>query len=668
MKIGTLLFTLVVLAQLSFAQSRQVAVLDMTNYNSETGASRQLSAERLIKLIGVPYLLTDSLELAMQHPIILTGSRIMDGAFSAGQIADLKNWVTAGGTIITSSLREPDLFDVFGIDSSTSSNALFEITFDTTSASVFNYIDDSLEVTIPLGDPVQVTTFYSKYYSLTTGTSLASFENNECALVKNSFGSGTAYAFGPDFRDVTFRNQFNADVNANRTYSNGFEPSSDVIMLLVRNMINEHLPNPIYSHTIPNKGRSVVLITHDIDSQTAVDTMLDFAIYEQSIYAIGQYNATTRYLGDSLMSDFYIGSQSKYNQVLAMGHVVASHSVGHFPDFSNQSLFPFGSLGNTTTNYLPFNNGSYTAGASILGELEVSKNLIESDLNTTVKSFRAGHLVYPDSLILGLETMGYSFNSTYSANDILTSFPFYALKTPSFSALESSIIEIPMTISDVFHADPINASNYSQKVAIWTDATVKYAANNSPVVLLIHPNRMYKLAAQQDYINSLATDVLVYSFEGYGEFWKKRDALSYTSAISGNDMTVTINDANLIGQQSFVIDFNGLDTVIFKNQLGASIDFDWMPWTYNTRLYFQENGSAGFNQTDHSSLIQIYPNPSTGLVNIAGYQGEFELIDLSGKICAAGSVQEGQAIDVSQMTAGIYLLKLGEVMKKLVIE
>src|SRR5690606_8110482 len=157
-------------------------------------------------------------------------------------------------------------------------------------------------------------------------------------------------------------------------------------------------------------------------------------------------------------------------------HVLGSHSVGHFPDFADETLFPLGNLGNDADNYTPYYSSGSTSGGSVLGELEVSKNLLENDHNVEIRSFRPGHLAYNDSLALALEMLDYQFSSSVSATSVLTSFPFYAVKVRTFDGVESSVLEIPMTISDVF--DDISAENYSEKVDIWLDATLKYNSNH----------------------------------------------------------------------------------------------------------------------------------------------------------------------------------------------
>ncbi|MEX1001661.1 MAG: T9SS type A sorting domain-containing protein [Crocinitomicaceae bacterium] len=617
---------------------RKVAVLDMTNYNGETGTSRKLSAIRVMRLMGVPYEVTTNLSVAIQYPVIITGSRILDGAFTLTERTDLENYVNDGGVLITSSVRDPDFYPLCGINSSTSSNTLYKMTWDTTAAPIFDYVNDSLEVTVSIGDTASGFSFYTRYYGLNGANSLATYENGECALALHPYGNGSVYTFGPDFRDVLYRNQTNFDVNAHRTYSNGFEPTSDVIMFVLRNIVRNHIPHTLYKYTAPYDYSSTLMITHDIDSETGMDTMQAFSDYELSEGISAHYNVTTRYFSDSWMSSFYVGSWSEVHALLDDGHVLSSHSVGHFPDFDDENLFPLGDSGNTTTSYTPAYNSGVSSGGSVMGELEVSKFLLEDDHGVHIRSFRAGHLAFNDSLVLGLEKMKYEFNSTNSANNVLSSFPHYAMKIRSFNSEESSILEIPMTISDVFSSDPITPANYPQKVAVWVDATQRYDENHSPVVLLIHPNRNYKLTALQDYLALTPQNQLIYPFEKYGDYWRKRDSLQFATELNGNVLTVTIDDNLLTQEQSFVLDHNGLDSVIFKNQMGDDLTFLWKDWKYNSRLYYQGKTSSSIpeNFTSKENNLHVYPNPthSTITIYISGYTGyyQLQLYDLSGKL------------------------------------
>lgn len=210
--------------------------------------------------------------------------------------------------------------------------------------------------------------------------------------------------------------------------------------MVLRNIIREHIPHTIYKHTAPYNAHSAVMLTHYVDSRTGMDSMHFFSEYQQQNNVKAHYNITARYRNDIWMTDFYLGNQQRVNQLKLEGHTIASHSVGHFPDFADKNTFPLGQLGNDTSNYKPYYNGTETLNGSVLGELEVSRDLLENDINVNVRSFRARHLAYNDSLVRALELLDYDFNSTFSSNDVLSNFPYYVMKDRSFSSEESRIL------------------------------------------------------------------------------------------------------------------------------------------------------------------------------------------------------------------------------------
>lgn len=635
----------------------------MNTYNAETANSRIYAAMSIARTAGIPFDTTSSLNTALNYPVILLGSRINDNAFDASNEAALIAYVNNGGVLIHSSLRDTSLFNLCGVSTSSNSTGLYFIDFDTIAKSeYFHLINDSLEVRISLGDSTSGSNYALRKYTLSTGISLGNFEDLSCALAYNAFGNGHVYTFGPDLRDLIIRNQLDFDVNAHRTYSNGFEPSSDVIVFLIRNIFRKHVPNLVYTHTSPGNSSSVVLLTHDIDSWSAMDTMGTFSQWEVSQNIPAHYNITTRYTNDGWMTSFYVGSWTRVENIMDAGHTIASHSVGHFPDFADESRFPYGTTGNVPANYQPFYTGGITTGGTVIGELEVSKNLLFDDHALNIRSFRAGHLAYHDSLTHGLQQLNYEFNSTQSANNVLTGFPYYDLKVRSFSGIESSILEIPMTISDVFSSNPIDTSNYLQKVSIWANATRKYAANNAPITLLIHPNRLWKLTAQQRYFDSIPEEVLPYSFEAYGEFWRKRDSLKYRSELNGDTLEIHLENNQWSNLQSFVVDATSLDTVLFYDQLGNPLSFAWQNFPNGLRLYFAESVFSAINTHSTEELkVEVYPNPTQNEFFIKSpvrLNGTLSVFDLSGRQVYSSQLNDQQLIrlDLSlmQINTGIY--------------
>jgi hypothetical protein len=146
---------------------------------------------------------------------------------------------------------------------------------------------------------------------------------------------------------VVYRNIIGSDNNAHRNYSNGFEPTTDVFLFMLRNIARHHHPHLIRLHTSPLNSHATIMITHDIASGTAMDTMAVFADLEVDRGFRATYNVTCRYFSDNWMNPFYLSSWNKIEYVRLKGHTLSSHSVGHFPNFGVDSLFPLGVLGNT---------------------------------------------------------------------------------------------------------------------------------------------------------------------------------------------------------------------------------------------------------------------------------------------------------------------------------
>jgi hypothetical protein len=619
-----------------FAQSsRKVALLNMNTYNLEANNSRFQAAVNLLKLAGIPFDTTSFIDTAINYPVILTGSRIADTSLTTLQKMQLQNFVSSGGVLISSSLRDPTLFPLFGINLSESDNNLYRIDWDTTVApQYFGLINDSLEYSVALADTDQIN-YFVRAYTLSTGQSLGNYEDGRSALVKNNFGLGKTYLFGPDFRDIILRSELNMDLEAQRTYSNGFEPAKDVFVFIVRNIIRNSIPNSVYKYTSPNNSSSVLLITHDVDSKTGIDSMYYFYEYEASVGINAHYNITTRYMGDTWMSAYYVGSEPKYDSLLLFGQTMSSHSVGHFPDFNDDSIFHYGSLGNTMISYNPAYIGGNTLGGTVLGELEVSKDILESTYGVNIRSYRSGHLCFPDSLGMGLEETGYEFNSTNSANDVLTGFPYYNYNRKSFSGELSAILEIPMTISDVFKDNPIADTNYFLKVTTWIKTIAQYDLNNSPVTLLIHPNRGYKLQAMKDLLDSLPPNMKIYPFQLYGEYWRKRDSLLFHTELS-NDTLIVRMEGPIDSRQSFVIDYGGLSSVRFYDMNGIEITFFSQPYSASQRLYYSQPWTSDISQSNIETLnFNVYPNPTNGILTIASEfsikEASIKITDLSGK-------------------------------------
>ena len=72
-------------------------------------------------------------------------------------------------------------------------------------------------------------------------------------------------------------------------------------------------------------------------------------------------------------------------------------------------------------------------------------------------------------------------------------------------------------------------------------------------------------------------------------------------------------------------------------------------------------------QGEYKVSINVYPNPTSGEVYVSGFAGFYEVIDVSGRICAKGMAEAGSPIMISEFNSGLYILKMGDVVRRVVV-
>jgi hypothetical protein len=305
---------------------------------------------------------------------------------------------------------------------------------------------------------------------------------------------------------------------------------------------------------------------------------------------------TTHYFKDDLSSDYYDGNQAKAAALLPMGQRIGSHTVGHFPDWGDGSVFPAGSPGNTEDSYHPafacpdpndsqcVNLGA-TTGGTVYGEAEVSRAVLERDTGASVRTFRSGYLYWNEEQINVLDELGYSYDSSVSANDVLTNFPYRCRYDTSYHGTISNIFEIPMTISDAAMSGD-TCPTCPDIVAGWLQVIEQNAKNGAPTVLLIHPNRDYKLTAERSLLDNLPAGVSVVDMDSFGDFWRARENLQFTTAIeAGNRLVITVAQTSLpIGRGVSLIVKDGKNLsggIAVRTEQGRPLQFRTQEWQGN---------------------------------------------------------------------------------------
>lgn len=72
----------------------------------------------------------------------------------------------------------------------------------------------------------------------------------------------------------------------------------------------------------------------------------------------------------------------------------------------------------------------------------------------------------------------------------------------------------------------------------------------------------------------------------------------------------------------------------------------------------------------HQDGVTLYPNPATSIISISGVPGttSYNIVDLSGRIVAEGTVSANASIDVSNLTKGLYFALIGTNRLKFIVK
>jgi hypothetical protein len=476
-----------------------------------------------LREMGIPFFITRDLPEALRHRLVILYPSVDSRTFTQPQADQLATFVRQGGFIFAQNVFWGGLQNLFGFHSFAPSRNRHRLVFSVTKDPVTKYLNRPEERETQLGSERFPEIIWSNGYVPDPGAEvLAHFDDGSAALLTNSVGKGRVYLLGLSFLDVVLRNQNNHDYEAQRHYVNAFEPGADVWLLVLRAWYEAYGKDWVRLATIPGGQRSALLLSHDVDWENSFAPGLDFARIEKANQASSTFFIQTKYVDDANSKAFFFAPNVEIlRQLKAGGSTVGSHSIIHSRGFNK---FELGSGHETYSSYQPRGLGFDTAsGATVFGEVRVSKELLDGEIpgqDTTF--FRAGHLRVPISLPEALERSGYQFDSSFTADDVLSNFPFAIPRGFGFEE-DSEIYEFPVTIEDE------ESPGFAKRVPQALGVILANAENGAVSVVLIHSNEsILKAAAEQELLRQLPPDIVKTDMLTFAKFWRARDRLQWS--------------------------------------------------------------------------------------------------------------------------------------------
>jgi len=499
-----------------------VAVLEVGS--SRDARQEQLALRDCLQLLGIPFHATSDVADAVRHPLVLVGGILLNTQLTPAEREDLYAYVEQGGVLLATQVQGNKFFPLFGISRATVSRTNFRVRFIPSDDPALRYLNRPEERIVSLGDPkLYSETVWSTEYTLSLGTQvLARYENGVAALTTNAYGRGVAYALGLGFKETTLIPRLARSFEAARQWINWFEPSGDVFRLVLRGLYEDSVHPFLLVHTVPEGKHTALCLSHDVDARESFRNSLTFAKLEAALGVRSTFFVTTKYFPDAADIGYYSPERvALVRQLKELGFEIGSHSVSHSLGFEE---FPRGSPDVDQASYDPKH-------PTLFGEVQVSKQLLDRDLKQQTVGFRAGYLRYPSQLLQVLEKSGYEFDSSVSAQYVLTNYPYFGFRERSLGSEHSKIVVVPVTLDDsrgeLETRDFLTAETKQQALDTWLEVVRANAENNAITCLLIHPtDASYKLETERRLIEAIqGSDTWIGDLGTIARFWNGRARL-----------------------------------------------------------------------------------------------------------------------------------------------
>lgn len=468
-----------------------------------------------LKSIGIPFLITQNVHEAVRHQVVLVYPTISGKVLMPEALRLLASVPRSGGTLIGVQVRGGGLNEVFGFEAALDSRQRVEVVLDRGDPLLAGFTEAS-EQRLAIGRRDQLADTIGTVGYTKNAAPLARFDDGTAAITSKAYERGHAYAIGLDLGFLLLKGYNNRGEEMVHEFNNHFDPMLDVWLRLLVEMYRAAEQRAVTLGTVPFGKSLSVLLTHDIDFTQSLKNAVDYAEYERSQGLVGTYFIQTKYVRD-YNDDVYFNETGvrQLARLAELGVELGSHTVAHSAVLSK---FAMGTGQETYPEYVPFvKDLATTYNGTILGELRVSKYLIEHFSGQTVWSFRPGHLSNPVALPQALAATGYRYSSSATANNSLTHLPYQLTHNRAVIG-EVDVFEFPVTIED--EALPKLGDRLPEALEI----ARQISRYGGLCVVLIHSNILdHKLAFEKGFVEGVRSFAWFGSVGQFGNWWAARD-------------------------------------------------------------------------------------------------------------------------------------------------
>ncbi len=512
-----------------------------------------------LKAIGIPFVITRDYKRALRHNVIFVYPELSSKVLPPSALKMLADVPHKGGTLIAQGVDD-NFKTIFGFQESLEITQNTELHINPHSSITNDFVAPE-EQLIKIGTKA-VKNLPTVLYLNPSSVPIATYAANAPAIIQKNYPrAGNAYAFGVDIGQLIALSYSGAFAWSDRQptvsqySSNHYQPTLDVLLRLLKQIYINGQKHAVTLATVPGGKSLAVILSHDIDYNMDAENSLVYAEFEKQHAINATYFIQTKYITDWNDKAFFtLENLPKFKQLRDMGMEIAGNTVAASLQFN---IFPPGSGEEKYPDYIPYVvSESKTLNASILGELRVNYFLLQHfSLGQNIVSFRGSGFKSPKILPQALAATGFHYDSSVTANDVLTHLPFQ-LDYNWVSNVEVPVYEFPMAIEDRQDTLLVNDPNSA------IELTKKLSGDGGLVVALIEPNVSGKrFEFEKNFVNLLqhtwGQSVWYGTLEDFGNWWVARDqvkiAVSNTANKKTQSTTVLIDAPIAISELTLIV-------------------------------------------------------------------------------------------------------------------
>ena len=219
------------------------------------------------------------------------------------------------------------------------------------------------------------------------------------------------------------------------------------------------------------------------------------------------------------------------------------------------------------------------------------------------------------------------------------------------------------SIKQIWYVQSLSWHNYNQ-----LNYTYDINGNVTIMTSQYYYNDIWANSTRNSYTYNTQNQVLINYENAWsnGGWWSSRKYVnSYASGILYNTLsysyTVPSQFQMLIGQNNYTNNSNGTVSQLVSQTWTATSSSTGY-YTNSRRLTYNYDPELAITDFENQNSVTIYPNPTTDIVNVKTNDNHtglpYSIIDQSGRLVLTGKLnKEETAIDITQLTKGVYLLQ-----------